>query len=140
MVRPRDRTRRWALAGAAAVAVLAARGLLHVAPFRSIRRLGSRIPSLGRNRVDAQEIAWAVATVARALRLRNSCLPEAIAAHALLRVAGISSELRFEVARHAGRAFEAHASVVTAAGIVLGPTPGEDFAALESVPLSPRHV
>lgn len=87
-----------------------ARAMLLVRPFHRVRDLparASRNPRLTGH--SASEIRWAVLAASR--RLRTRCLPRALALQALLRQAGIASDLRIGVAKDSRGGLKAHAWV-----------------------------
>jgi Transglutaminase-like superfamily len=91
--------------------LLAARCALVALPLVRARRL---LESLARRaRVPSStpaEIRWAVLAAARRLP-RTGCLPRALALQALLRQAGIPSDLRIGVSKEDHAGFTAHAWV-----------------------------
>ena len=91
--------RRWALLFRAALVLAVVRAVLWAFPFGRARgcidRLTRRPVLVGECRAD---VAWAVSAAARRL-LGTRCLARALALHALLRQAGIPSELRIGVSR-----------------------------------------
>ena len=100
-----------ALLARAAVWLVLARLGLATLPFLRVRALCGRasrgLPLVGR---PASEIRWAVLAVARRL-LGTRCLPRALALQALLRQAGVASELRIGVAKNPQGSLVAHAWV-----------------------------
>jgi len=64
----------------------------------------------------AREVGWAVARAARFGPIHAVCLPQAIAAKAMLNRRGIANVMHFGVARHAAEPMKAHAWL-DAAGI-----------------------
>jgi hypothetical protein len=86
--------------------VLLARIGLWLAPFARLRAVADRVAARGRPQ-DPVRIAWAVETVARRIPTAT-CLPQALAADAMLRRAGRSPELHIGVSKD-GESFEAHA-------------------------------
>ncbi len=119
--------------------LLAARAALVLFPFRSVAaRLGMprspqdpnslrSSPLSPAQQHKVQEIAWAVARAARHVPFRAVCLPQAIAAKAMLRRRGIDSVLHFGVAKRGDQSLDAHAWL-DAAGIgVTGFPVGAEF-------------
>ncbi len=125
------REQRALLARAAVWLVLARLGLATL-PFLRVRALCERasrgLPLAGRR---ASDIRWAVLAVARRLP-GTRCLPRALALQALLRQAGVASELRIGVAKDARGGLVAHAWVDREGEPFLG---DEDLAPY--TPLSP---
>lgn len=113
---------RRALLPEAAIGLIVARLVLILIPFPLLaRHLGSFMPP-GDPRVAeaaapsapehprlAEEIGWAVTRVARHVPFRAVCLPQAIAAQAMLRRRGIRSVMHFGAARGTDKPLAAHA-------------------------------
>lgn len=111
-----------ALLAEAAVQLAAARATIALVPFRRIgRRLGTFVPP-GDPRVaqrrspdapdrtrTAEQVSWAVTRAARHLPFRAVCLPQAMAAHAMLRRRGIASAVHFGAQRGKEKPIDAHA-------------------------------
>jgi hypothetical protein len=57
----------------------------------------------------AREVGWAVTRAARYVPFRAVCLPQAIAAQAMLRRRGVASVMHFGVATHKNAPMDAHA-------------------------------
>lgn|SRR5574341_693362 len=112
-----------ALAAEALVLLLAARLALWCLPFASVRHLMSVYTRFTRGgSVPAERAAWAVAAASRRLPAPfRDCLPQALAAEAMLRRHGAPAELKIGVRRGtAGRQVEAHAWVVSGDRVVVG--------------------
>jgi len=112
-----------ALAGEALALLVAARLALWVLPFGIARRLLLAWFRPGRARAQtAERLAWAAAAAARRLPSPfRSCLPQALAAEALLRRHGAPAELVIGVRQDgAGGAVRAHAWVVSGERVVVG--------------------
>lgn len=112
-----------ALAVEALALLLVARLALWFLPFAAVRRLLSFSPRLPRTpAVPAERTAWAVAAAARRLPGPfRDCLPQALAAEAMLKRHGAPAELRIGVRRgSAGRQVEAHAWVLSGERVVVG--------------------
>ena len=86
----------------AAFLELAATMLLRVVSFGTCRRIVARIAAFAR-RTDVEEpvdrVAWAVMAAAAHLPLSISCVPQALAAAALLERCGLSADVRVGVSR-----------------------------------------
>ncbi|TCT07517.1 lasso peptide biosynthesis B2 protein [Aquabacter spiritensis] len=113
-------------AGACLAAARVATGLL---PFRIIAGwLGPFVPPAAAPapfvRADhkraAQEIGWAVRSVAAHAPFKAVCLQQALAAHAMLRRRGIPSVVRFGAGRGDAKPLDAHAWVDAAGVAVTG--------------------
>ncbi len=89
-------------------------------PPRRIRRFAGE---------EASWIAWAVEDVGARVWMNASCLPRALAAHAMLRRRGIASRLCLGVAR-AGDALAAHAWVEIGADKIVGAAEAAAFTRL----------
>jgi Transglutaminase-like superfamily len=130
---------RRALLAKAAMWLVAARAALALFPFRTIAaRLGMLqspedasslccSPLSPAQRLEVQEIAWAVSRAARHVPFRAVCLPQAIAAKAMLRRRGIDSVLHFGVAKRADQSLDAHAWLDAAGIAVTGFPVGAEF-------------
>lgn len=106
----------WSVAWAALVFYRIA---LWLAPYRRVARLlpparGEPAPSWASRRVR-----WAVAGAARRVP-DATCLPQALAAHALLSLQGHASFIRIGVRRGEGGDVQAHAWVVSGDTLVIG--------------------
>jgi hypothetical protein len=112
--------------------LVAVRVGLAILPLLRVRALAERasrgLPLAG---LPVSEIRWAVMAVARRLP-GTRCLPRALALQALLRQAGVASELRLGVAKNPRGSFVAHAWVNCDGEPFL---PDEDLSAY--TPLSP---
>jgi hypothetical protein len=97
----------------------AARIALWVLPFRTARRLLSRSTHPAATDVTPERITWAL-TRARRIVPRATCLPQALAAEALLIRSGLPAELRIGVVKTAQGRLEAHAWVESGGRIVVG--------------------
>jgi hypothetical protein len=71
---------------------------------------GTRHPPLDAQQVEtARLIGWAVTRAARYVPFRAVCLPQAIAAKAILKRRGIQSVMHFGVRKEPGKKLDAHA-------------------------------
>jgi hypothetical protein len=97
-----------ALLAEAVAGLLAARVTIAALPFRKIaKRLGEfvppsdariaecRAPAPADRTRTAERVGWAVTRAARHVPFRAVCLPQAMAAHAMLRRRGIASAMHF---------------------------------------------
>lgn len=111
-----------ALLAEATLRLLAARIAIATVPFpRIARRLGGfmpphearakadRHPPSPADRAAAREIGWAVTRAARHLPFEAVCLPQAMAAHVMLRRRGIFGIIHFGTTRGSAPSLEAHA-------------------------------
>lgn len=94
-------------------------------PFRAVRRLVARLAgACSRERQpdprSVERIAWAVATVSRALPFGTSCLTQALVSQVLLERRGQAACLRLGVARNEEGEFHAHAWIESEGKIVVG--------------------
>ena len=126
----KSKAERWAavdwrargLLAEASAHLLAARIRLAVSPFKKIApALGSfvpptdpriaerRAPAAPEQAQIAEQIRWAVASAARHLPFKAVCLPQAMAAHAMLRKRGIASAVHFGARRTNEKPIDAHA-------------------------------
>lgn len=112
------------LAAEAALRLALARSALRVLAFETIvRRLGS-FSSAGEtggpgpepDAVTAREVAWAIRAAARRMPFEATCLPQAIAAQAMLRSRGVAACVHFGAGLAGTGQLEAHAWV-DAAGV-----------------------
>ena len=112
--------RRRALVVEAVTCLLLARLALVFVPFPKLaRRLGDFVPPGDRRvlaaRVPApqaalaEEVGWAVTRAARHVPFKAVCLPQAMAAQAMLRRRGIASVMHFGAARGSDKPLDAHA-------------------------------
>lgn len=114
-----------ALAGEALVLLAAARLAVWLLPFSRARRLLLAWSRFGRAPHPVEHLAWAVAAAARRLPAPfRACLPQALAAEALLRRHGAPAELIIGVRRGTAalrrRSVEAHAWVLSGERVVVG--------------------
>lgn len=96
-----------------------ARGALVVVPFRhlasrfgTVHKPGDAAPAVLQSSDQsaiAQEVGWAVTRAARYVPFRAVCLPQAIAAKAMLDRRGVASVMHFGVAKTPGGPIDAHA-------------------------------
>jgi hypothetical protein len=106
----------------AAAALMAARVKIAALPFRRIaaglgtfvppgdpRIAACRAPAPADRRHAAEQIGWAVTRAARHVPFRAVCLPQAMAAHAMLRRRGIVSAMHFGARRGGEKPIDAHA-------------------------------
>jgi hypothetical protein len=112
--------RRRALVAEAVLCLLTARLALLFVPFpRLARRLGRFVPPHRAQNIDAAssahaeqaatDIGWAVTRAARYVPFRAVCLPQAMAAQAMLRRRGVASIMHFGAAKGKDKAIDAHA-------------------------------
>jgi hypothetical protein len=131
--------RRRALLAEAVLCLLAARLALIFVPFpRLARRLGAFVPPSDPRvlwaRVKAadaplaQEIGWAVTRAARYLPFKAVCLPQALAARAMLKRRGVKSVMHFGAAKGAEKPLDAHAWLDAAGVEVTGYPVAKNFA------------
>lgn len=135
----RVENRRRALAAEAVVYLLAARLSLTFVSFpRLARHLGTFVsPSDPRASMTrpyapshaqlAKEIGWAVTSAARYVPFRAVCLPQALAAHAMLRRRRVPSVMHFGAARGTEKPLYAHAWLDAAGVDVTGFPVAENF-------------
>lgn len=111
-----------ALLAEAVTGLLAARLKIAALPFRKIAKgLGEFVPP-GDARIasvrapapadrtrTAEQVRWAVTRAARHVPFRAVCLPQAMAAHAMLRRRGIASAMHFGARRGDEKPIDAHA-------------------------------
>ncbi|MBI4500160.1 MAG: lasso peptide biosynthesis B2 protein [Gemmatimonadetes bacterium] len=113
------------LAESAAFIMLVRIGLRFL-PHRSLQRLNhdhvvSAPPVYARDRGAPGRIAWALGALAPRLPGKNTCLIQALAAHAMLRRRGYPSELRIGVSgKDPAGAIKAHAWVECEGRVVVG--------------------
>lgn len=111
-----------ALAGEALALLAAARLAVWLLPFSRARRLLLAWSRPGRAAHAAEKLAWAVAAASRRLPAPfRACLPQALAAEALLRRHGAPARLVIGV-RRTGTAggVQAHAWVLSGERVVVG--------------------
>ena len=98
----------------------AARLALWVLPLKAARRLLSRaVPPSADANVTPERIAWALSRAQRTVP-RGTCLPQALAAEALLTRAGLPVQLRIGVVKTDAGRLEAHAWVESGGRVVVG--------------------
>ncbi|MFL6858889.1 MAG: lasso peptide biosynthesis B2 protein [Allosphingosinicella sp.] len=111
----------------AALRLVLVRAALRLRPFEKVaRRFGTFVAPGVRHASDgsragaeaAQAVAWAVAVAARRLPGEFVCLPQALAAQAMLLRRGVAASLYLGAGREEAGPFEAHAWV-EAAGIAV---------------------
>lgn len=130
--------RRRALAAEAVLRLLAARLALAFLSFpRLARRFGTLVPptdprvwriAIGANPDQiwiAKEIGWAVTRAARYVPFKAVCLPQAMAAHRMLRCRGVASVMHFGAAKGITKPLDAHAWL-EAAGVEVTGYPVEE--------------
>ncbi len=113
----------------ATLRLVAARFTIALVPFRRIgARLGTfaspadprvaerRAPGSPEQARIASQIGWAVVSAARHVPFKAVCLPQAMAAHAMLRRRGVASAVHFGARRGEEKPIDAHAWV-DAAGV-----------------------
>jgi len=132
--------RRRALLAEAVLCLLAARLALIFIPFpRLARRLGDFVPPSdpralrAKVPVDAeaplaQEIGWAVTRAARYVPFKAVCLPQALAARAMLKRRGVKSVMHFGAAKGQEKPLDAHAWLDAAGVEVTGYPVAKQFA------------
>lgn len=135
----RVENRRRALAAEAVVYLVAARlSLMFVSFPRLARHLGTLVsPSDPRASMTrpyapshtqlAKEVGWAVTSAARYVPFRAVCLPQALAAQAMLRRRGVHSVTHFGAARGTEKPVYAHAWLDAAGVQVTGFPVAENF-------------
>jgi len=135
-----DNSRR-ALLPEAVLCLLAARlGLIFIPFPRLARRLGSFVPPTDARVAQAQRataldnarlaeaVGWAVTRAARYVPFKAVCLPQAMAAQAMLRRRGIKSVMHFGAAKGVDKPLDAHAWLDAAGIEVTGYPVAEGFA------------
>jgi hypothetical protein len=131
--------RRGALVAEAVLCLLAARLALFFVPFpRLARRLGQFVPPDRAQRVAATptaqaaqaatDIGWAVTRAARYVPFDAVCLPQAMAAQAMLRRRGVASTMHFGATKGKNKSLDAHAWLDAAGVKVTGYPIAEGFA------------
>ena len=99
---------------------------LRVLPYRSLRQMNrdqgtAPPPGALPDGTTPARIAWALGALARRLPGKNTCLVQALAAHAMLRRRGYPSELRIGVSgKDPAGAIKAHAWVECEGRVVVG--------------------
>jgi len=123
----------------AVAGLIAARITLVARPFSTAaRRLGTFVPrddprvsgqaaGAAGPAVIAGEISWAVTRAASHVPFKAVCLPQAMAAHAMLKRRGIASVIHFGVRRTEEKPIDAHAWVEAAGVEVTGYPVPEDM-------------
>lgn len=122
---------RGALLAEAALRLGMARAALRLRPFESVaRRFGGFVApgtapaadgaAEGGGAEAARKVAWAIAVAARRLPGEYLCLPQALAAQAMLRGRGVAACLHLGAGREESGPFEAHAWVEAAGVEVTG--------------------
>jgi hypothetical protein len=131
--------RRRALVAEAVLCLFAARLALIFVPFpRLARRLGRFVTPEEARRLEtlstteetqaATDIGWAVTRAARYVPFKAVCLPQAMAAHTMLRRRGVASIMHFGAAKGAERTVETHAWLDAAGVEVTGYPVAKGFA------------
>lgn len=121
-LRPRDLR----LLVRATAALTAARVGLSVLGFDDVHRYAARLPRAATTGgVSSDRIAWAVSAMARRIP-GTQCLPQAVAALALLRREGYDAELRVGIARDGAHNVIGHAWVEHGGQVIIGET-DEDY-------------
>src|SRR5262245_43720850 len=103
-----------------------ARASLWLLPMAKARRMVTRAAK-GTAGGSVEKLVWAVETVSRCLP-GTTCLPQALAAQALLTCSGFPSQVEIGVAKDEG--FRAHAWLVCYGQVVLGAQPGARYNSL----------
>jgi hypothetical protein len=103
----------------AVILVGAARIALWVLPFNAARRAVTRRVRRPSTPHTTEEIGWAV-SVAKRFVPKGNCLPQALAAEALLIQCGHPVEFRIGVVKKQGDRLEAHAWVESGGSLVVG--------------------
>jgi hypothetical protein len=112
--------------------LVAARLALIWLPYGSVARLIARIPARRRISVEPSPDRYSLAVKRAARLVPAGCLPQAIAAHCLLRREGSISEIVFGVARDKHGGLEAHAWLWNGGRILVGGEKADRF-----IPLAP---
>lgn len=121
--------------------LLLARLALVCLPFpRIARRLGRFVPPAEARAVEAQatpsreqaqlaqQVGWAVTRSARYLPFKAVCLPQAMAARAMLKRRGVASTLHFGAAKGTDMPIDTHAWLYAAGVEVTGYPVADEFA------------
>jgi len=121
---------------AALAARVCALALVRVVRFGTLQQwAGSAARACSRQTTTGSDrdrvVAWAVATAAMLLPVRNSCLHDALAAQWLLAACGRRSTIRFGVVRNSVHAFRAHAWVESEGRVIVGGADAGAAAVLE---------
>jgi len=114
--------RQRALLAEAVVGLMVARMRILTQPFRAIARgmgefvppgdprvAARRAPAPEGQRIIAEQVGWAVTRAADHVPFRAVCLPQAMAAHAMLKRRGIPSAVHFGAQKGASKPIDAHA-------------------------------
>jgi hypothetical protein len=89
---------------------------------------GSHAAVLGEDQIQfVRQVSWAVTRAARYVPFRAVCLPQAIAAFAILKHRGYASTMHFGVRKRPGQRLEAHAWLDAGGIEVTGYPVGEGF-------------
>lgn len=133
--------RRRALLPEAVLCLLAARLALIFVPFRRLgRRLGAFVPPADTRAAEvraaatpeqarlAEAVSWAVTRAARYVPFRTVCLPQALAARAMLKRRGVRSVMHFGAAVGRDKPIDAHAWLDAAGVEVTGYPVAENLA------------
>lgn len=127
------RSERWLLIKAALLLGLIRIGL-RLLPFQTLKRL---VDSASKPRVakqfSAERIVWAVTVASRYVLGAGPCLPQALAAQALLRRRGYPASLRIGVARKGTGELQAHAWVESEDRVVVGGEELSDYTPLPAL-------
>ena len=119
---------------------LARLGLIFVPFPRLARRLGTFVPpsdprtraaraAAGQAQADlAEQIGWAVTRAARHVPFKAVCLPQAMAAHSMLKRRGVESVMHFGAAKGTDKPLDAHAWLDAAGVEVTGYPVAKNFA------------
>ena len=116
--------RDWGLLAETALVLTMAKAGLRLLPYGSLQRIADK--PAGKAPIESASgtparIAWALGALARRLPGRNTCLVQALAAHAMLRRRGYASELRIGVAgKDPAGGIQAHAWVECEGRVVIG--------------------
>jgi len=130
--------RRRALVAEAVLHLLAARIALAIVPFPKLaRRIGRFVPPeeapclqetpTAQHVQHATDVGWAVTRAAHYLPFSAVCLPQAMAAHAMLRRRGVASVMHFGAAKGEEKPLDAHAWLDAAGVEVTGYPVAENF-------------
>jgi hypothetical protein len=133
--------RRRALLPEAVTCLFAARLALIFIPFpRLARHLGTFVPPTDARAAQAateaapdqvklaEDIGWAVTRAARYVPFKAVCLPQAMAARAMLKRRGVQSVMHFGAAKGSDKPLDAHAWLDAAGVEVTGYPVAENFA------------
>ncbi len=97
--------------------------LVRITPASQLLRLwpaeNARNASMRYRRHSSEEICWAITSMARCIP-GATCLPQSVAARAMLRRAGYPADIRVGVAKGSDGGIEAHAWVASGEKILLG--------------------